>query len=427
MSSATGLRQLTIGMAVYGDITFDSRVRREAATLVAAGHVVTLVCLDDAPGATDLISGVTVYVHRPDASAVLPRSASPFLGPVSGRVGGALRRVRWLRDYIANLRAWGRWTAERFADQVDVWHLHDLPALVAIGPRIRRQTPIVYDSHELFLETGTARRLPRPLRAMLKAEERRLARQAFAVVTVNDSLADVLERQYQPRRIVVAHNCPDRSPLPDAPSGTIRHATGILEGEPIIVYHGNLTAHRGIEQLMQAILRPGLERTHLVLIGFGQGRDAYRQAAADPSLGGRVHVLPPVAPHELQAWITSADVEGMPIQASTLNHYLSTPNKLFEALAAGVPVVASDFPAMRAIVMDEVRGPLGAVCEPADVPALASALRSILDLDPAATQALRTRCLAAARDRWNWQVESVGLLSLYAEIASPAFDVVYRK
>jgi glycosyltransferase involved in cell wall biosynthesis len=418
VSAATDRRLLTIGMAVYGDITFDSRVRREAATLVEAGYAVTLICLDDAPDATDLPPGVTVRVHRPDASSVLPRSDSPFLGPVGGRVGGALRRGRWLHDYVVNLRAWGRWSAGQFADQVDVWHLHDLPALAAIGPQVMRLTPIVYDTHELFLETGSARRLPRPLWTLLRAQERRLARRAFAVVTVNDSLAEVLERRYHLRRIVVVHNCPDRSPIPSAPSSAIRRATGIPEGEPVILYHGNLAAHRGIEQLIEAIRAPGLRQVHLVLLGFGQGTETYRQAAADPALAGRVHLLPAVAPQELQAWIASADVEGMPIQASTLNHYLSTPNKLFEALAAGVPVVASDFPAMRRIVMDDVRGSVGAVCDPADVAALTSALRSILELDPAAAKALRARCLATAHDRWNWQIESVGLLRLYSEIAA---------
>src|SRR5664279_3615515 len=54
----------------------------------------------------------------------------------------------------------------------------------------------------------------------------------------------------------------------------------------------------------------------------------------------------------------------MPIQDSTLNHRLSTPNKLFEALAAGVPIVASDLPELRRIVMEDPAGPLGVLCNP---------------------------------------------------------------
>ena len=89
--------------------------------------------------------------------------------------------------------------------------------------------------------------------------------------------------------------------------------------------------------------------------------------AAAPRFGGRVHVLPAVPPDELCAWVASADVGVMAIQPSTLNHRLSTPNKLFECLAAGVPVVASDFPEMRRIVCDDPVGPLGVVAAPDDV------------------------------------------------------------
>jgi glycosyltransferase involved in cell wall biosynthesis len=129
-----------------------------------------------------------------------------------------------------------------------------------------------------------------------------------------------------------------------------------------------------------------------------------------------MHVLPAVPPDQLGTWVASADLAGMPIQASTLNHYLSTPNKLFEALAAGVPVVASDFPAVRRIVMNESEGPLGAVCDPADIEALAAALRSILDLEPKDVLALRARCRAAAWTRWNWETESSALVGLYATL-----------
>jgi hypothetical protein len=96
----------------------------------------------------------------------------------------------------------------------------------------------------------------------------------------------------------------------------------------------------------------------------------------------------------------------MPIQASTLNHRLSSPNKLFESLATGLPVVVSDFIEMRRIVLEDPDGPLGAVCDPADPASVSRAIRSILELDEEARDALRARCLRAAHERWNWETES---------------------
>ena len=68
-----------IGMALYGDLTYDSRVRREAATLAQAGYDVTIACLwgDAGRGAEDLPDNVRVLVMRPDLSAVLTVAMSP--------------------------------------------------------------------------------------------------------------------------------------------------------------------------------------------------------------------------------------------------------------------------------------------------------------------------------------------------------------
>jgi glycosyltransferase involved in cell wall biosynthesis len=109
----------------------------------------------------------------------------------------------------------------------------------------------------------------------------------------------------------------------------------------------------------------------------------------------------------------------MPNQPRTLNERYSTPNKLFESIAVGTPVVSSDFPERRRIVIDDPDGPLGAVCDPTRASELARALAGILDLDAAAADDLRRRCHRAATTRWNWEIESARLLELYRGLAAP--------
>lgn len=407
-----------VGMALYGDLTYDSRVRKEARTLAEAGYDVTIVCLADHGGRSDLPGNVDVMVLLPPRKAVIPGSPSPFLATPGGRIAVLRGRVAWLVAYVRGLRAWGQLVVDA-AGPVDVWHAHDLTGLAAVAPNLPRGIPVVYDSHELFLDHGTALRLPKPARLLLRKYERRLVSRVSAVVTVNDEIAGVIGRRYRPARIAVVHNCPDRWAPPQRRPSLLREAAAVPPGAPIILYHGGLTAGRGIERLMEALLVGGLEDVHLVLMGYGEKRNEFRRAAGAARWRQRIHVLDPVPPAELLPWVASADVGAMVNPGMTRNDVFSSPNKLFECLAAGTPVVASDYPTMRRIIVDNPGGPLGAVCDASRVEAIADAIRSILSLEPAASEAMRASCLRAAAERWNWEQEGRTLVSVYAGIVPP--------
>jgi glycosyltransferase involved in cell wall biosynthesis len=408
-SRRTGLR---VAMALYGDLTHDSRVQREATTLSQAGHTVTVYCLggtvaDDAP--------FRVERHKPDGTSVLPDGSSPFLASSSrGLVGRVAARVRWLVGYARTLRTWGRLAVEA-AGPVDVWHAHDLTGLVAVAPLVRKPTRLVYDSHEIFLESGTGARLPRPIRRLMSLYERRLVSRAVALVTVNEGCAAVLERRLRPLETVIVRNCPPRWE-PSAETSRLREATGVLSSQPLLLYHGAFMADRGIEELVEAMMLPGLDTAHLALLGYGPARPRLDELARDGRFAGRLHVLDAVVPNELLGWVAGADVNVMPIQRSTLNHWLGTPNRLWESLAAGIPVVASNFPVMRRVILEDPAGPLGAVCDPSLPTSIAAATRTIIEASQEAREALRSRCLRAAHERWNWEAEGARLLDLYTRM-----------
>jgi glycosyltransferase involved in cell wall biosynthesis len=263
---------------------------------------------------------------------------------------------------------------------------------------------------------GANARQPAWLRWVMRRWERRMVARTAAMVTINDVCGAELRRRLRADRIVVVHNCPPRWTPPDPPEDRIRRATAIPADAPVVLCHGGFQAGRGVEETAEAMRRPGLEAAHLVFLG--RATPIVDAVVADFPDRGRVHVLPPVPPDQVVAWVAGADVDVMVLLPVDLNHVVSTPNKLFESIAAGVPVVSSDFPARRAIVADDPAGPLGELCDPADPAAIAAAIRRILDLDPAARADLRRRILTAAHERWNWEAEGAGLVELYASLAS---------
>ena len=241
---------------------------------------------------------------------------------------------------------------------------------------------VIYDSHELFLEAGVEARQPWWVRRILGRLERRWIAGVDGIVTVNASIATELRRRYGGPPAVVVRNAPPRQPIAATRPDHLRSAAGIPADAPVVLYHGGFQRDRGLDVLAEAMADQRVARAHLVFLGFGPLTESLHALAAEPRFGGRLHVLPAVPSDELLAWVASADVSAMPNQPRTLNERYSTPNKLFESLAVGTPVVSSDFPERRRIVIDDPDGPLGAVCDPTRPAAVAGAIGEILSLDP---------------------------------------------
>ena len=170
---------------------------------------------------------------------------------------------------------------------------------------------------------------------------------------------------------------------------------------------------RGIEQSMDAILH--VPNAHLVLMGYGKRTPQFTTASEQAPYRNCVSVVPAVPPSELLAWTASADVLVVAIQPSSLNHRYTTPQKLFEAMAAGVPVVASDLPGMATIVNETG---CGVLVDPTSPDAIAAGLRSVLDAGPTERRAMADRALQAAHDRYNWETQVETLLALYDRLTA---------
>jgi len=374
-------------MLLHKSVAHDTRVRREASTLAEAGHEVTVV-------------------HLP------PRGASDeAIDPAVALVPATLGRGRGWMPHAARLGAEATRLALRAgATAPDVVHAHDAAMLLPAALAARRaRARLVYDSHELA--TGVPyRRGAWP--AVVKGAERLGAPRADAVIAVSNGIAARLGERYPLRRPpTVIRNLPDLPPPGAAPAPELRRELAIGDA-PIVLHQGATASGRGCETLLRALAL--LPEAHLLFLGAeGDYADRLRSLSHRHGIAPRIHFLPPASPRSLLSHTAQADVGVSLLEDTCENHRLALPNKLFEYVAAGLPVVVSDLPEAARLVRGRE---IGWCADPADPAAVAAALREALTARRDA--GLRERIRQAAAEL-SWAREKQRLLTLYDDLAGP--------
>ncbi|WP_026876239.1 glycosyltransferase [Jiangella gansuensis] len=385
---------MKILMLVQSPVAGDSRVLREAATLVEAGHEVHIVGRD-VPAGFDAGPGVTVEsvsrsrgMRPPGAPAGL--AASSAAGPRA-----AVRRTgRWLllpehRDRTE--RHWRQAAAKLLADRpaFDVVHAHDYNTL-ELGVQLADQwsAGLVYDSHELWFDRGLPGR-PTPVsRLRGRRHEAQLAARAASVLTVSEGIAQRLRGRRLPDVRVVRNTFPlgdrDVPQLPDRPAG--------------LAYAGRIGPGRDLEAVVGAAAQLKPLRTVLA----GPADPGYR---FDPS---GVEVLPPMSLVEVDRLYQELGVAVVTLTDTCLNHRLALPNKLFHAVRAGVPVVAANLPELHSVVL---RYGIGRLYQPGNASSLATAVSAV-----AADYADHVEAVRSARPALAWEQDARVLAETYADL-----------
>ena len=320
------------------------------------------------------------------------------------------RPVQALR-YLLLARQW----ADRVAavvPEADVWQAEGLITLpVALALRRARGGRAVYDARDLQVDSSRFARLPGPWRRLLAGRERAWARAADATLTANEPYAEVLRRSIGLDPTIV-FNGPLAASVADSPPFPVRDRLGLPASTRIVLCLGNVAPGRGVEQLCLAIA--AVPDAVLLVVGPGGAfRDRLAAEAESLPAADRIRFLPAVAPADIPAWTAAADVAAIVIQPTTLNHRLTTPTRLFDALGAGVPIVASDLPGMAAIV--QATG-AGVVVDPTDPDAIAGALRAVLDASAEVRAAYRDRAMEAARGSYGWATQVERLADVYRRL-----------
>lgn len=237
--------------------------------------------------------------------------------------------------------------------EADLIQVHDLPALEAgVQLAAEKQVPLVYDAHELYPEQRSFSKCQTRICA---EAETRLIKHVDLVFAVNESIGTEMAKRYGiPQPITVLNALDAASEFdPEFKYDILREKIGLSQDRKILLYQGGFSPNRNLESLIQAMALVKNPTVDLVMLGFGTfGSTLKRRALKLGVLNKRVFFLDAVPPSELVQHSASADIGIIPYPHVDLNSYYCTPNKLFEFMQAGLPILANDSPELRRFVAD---------------------------------------------------------------------------
>jgi len=266
---------------------------------------------------------------------------------------------------------------------------------------------LVYDTHEIFTEVPELAGNPKKKKAW-KALESHFFPKLKHVFTVNDSIADWYEKEYGIRPRVV-RNVP---PLKKAETNLLTRAgLGLPEDKKIILLQGaGINIQRGAEEAVLAMrhVPDGL----LLIIGSGDVLPLLKKMVQKEKLEEKVRFIPRQPLEKLQAYTQLAHV-GLTLDKDTnINYRFSLPNKIFDYIHAGVPVLASNLVEVRRIVEQYKVGRITETHEPEKIAAILNEM-----LGSPEWQSWKTNALEAAKELC-WEKEEERLRQVYMQFLS---------
>lgn len=245
----------------------------------------------------------------------------------------------------------------------------DTPLPNFLAARLRGKE-MVYDTHDFFTEVPELVQRPH-VRAVWLAIERRIFPKLKTVITVNQSIADAYKQRYG-QDLHVVRNIPMPRELGPLPS---RAALDLPADKHILVLQGSgINVDRGAEEAVLAMRE--LPDCLLLIIGGGDAWPVLQQLVKEHALDGRVRLIGKLPYARMMDYTRNADL-GLTLDKDTnLNYRFSLPNKLFDYLHAGIPVLATDLPEVTAIVRGKDCGMVIADATPRAIAQAASGLFS---------------------------------------------------
>lgn len=359
--------------------------RKECRTLVQAGYDVTLIANANK---TEVVEGIKIC-------------------------GLGVTKSRWDRMTRGLMKSW----AMALMEKGDVYHFHD-PELIPVGLLLKLVgKKVIYDVHEDFaasLLESDREWMPSYLKGVMsrlvRIAERIGVRAYDAVVAATPKISAL----FPGNGTVLVQNYPIIDEL-------ICHGEIPYSQRPgNIIYAGGISERRGIGEMIRAMNLVSSPDARLILAGNFDTPRLAQQVLNIPGwdLTTYLGLLQRSDLAEVMAKCRMGLVLFYPIK----NHIEAQPNKLFEYMSAGIPVIVSNFPMWREIV--EVSD-CGILVDPLSPEKIAEAIKWLLE-NPDEAEAMGKRGKQAVEGKYNWDIEKKKLLTCYEKILAKIKDVRLR-
>jgi glycosyltransferase involved in cell wall biosynthesis len=268
-----------------------------------------------------------------------------------------------------------------------------------------RCLPLIYDSHEYF--TGVPEIQNRSfVKLVWKTIEKMIFPHLKNTMTVSDSVAAQYETEYGIRPVTV-RNCSRKT---NAIIPYLREELGIGKDHLLLILQGTgINVDRGGEELIEAVRQT--DKVSLLIVGSGDLLSTLKERVKELDLSDRVKFISKVPWEELIRYTKSADA-GLSIDKDTnINYRFSLPNKLFDYISAGIPVIASDLPGIKKIITENKCGIIIPKVTPEEISIAMKELRDNKDL---LTELKRNAIIAS--ESINWEKESSKIIEFYNRV-----------
>jgi len=312
------MKNKSVCIAFLGNISFDTRTLNFYKSLKEKGYAVEVICFE----------------WKGNKTAGLPPNVKIYT--LNKKKSSIFFYAKFAYKLFINL----------LKSKAGVFFAEDIYTLpfVCIAAKFKN-AKVIYDSRELFgFLAGLKSR--RALQKMLASIEKRFIGLANNVIVTGDMDGEFLHEQYGIANLITIRNLPF---LDTAIKKNDLHSLyGIDENKKILVYQGVILHGRGLRYVFNYLKT--YDESVLVVFGDGEQKKFYEDLAVSLGIQKKVIFAGKVPQEELLAYSAGADIGLSLIENISLSYYFALPNKLFEYIMAGLPVIVSNLPQMKQVI-----------------------------------------------------------------------------